>query len=207
MKHVNLKEFNIDELSVTFWVSLGDELVQKMGGVVAPDEDGDYVFMESYKIGNVAHYVAAVVSKPKFVEGQYRIQIICEKKSGRKWAAGAVSVSKLFEIISSIKEKIPAMGMLSLSFGQRKKYKTIISLPMKITDMPKALYDEIDGVHFVKREGKLLKYDVILDLEPNKTLTEWLTFRIDININESILEDVMREGLSIADGFVSRGEQ
>ena len=76
-----------------------------------------------------------------------------------------MSVSKLFEIISYIKEEITVMCTLRLSFGRPRKYKTIISLPIKITDMPKAIYDEIHGMHFVKREGKGLNMMLYLTLK------------------------------------------
>lgn len=201
MKQVNLKEFNIEEVRFTFWTSLPDDLLEKIRGVVAPDKDGDYVFMESYKIGNVGHFVVAVVSKLKG-EGIYRIGFLCEKRGGRRLRKGIASVSKLLEIISPIKEELRAMCVLSLSFGRRKKYKTIISLPIKITDMPKTLYDEIRGVHFAKREGKDLKYDVVVDVERDGTLIELINFIKVINIKESILEDIIQEGMKISDGFI-----
>ena len=201
MKQVNLKEFNIEEVRFTFWTSLPDDLLEKIRGVVAPDKDGDYVFMESYKIGNVGHFVVAVVSKLKG-EGIYRIGFLCEKRGGRRLRKGIASVSKLLEIISPIKEELRAMCVLSLSFGRRKKYKTIISLPIKITDMPKTLYDEIRGVHFTKREGKDLKYDVVVDVERDGTLIELINFIKVINIKESILEDIIQEGMKISDGFI-----
>lgn len=206
MKQVNLRESNIEELSFTFWPNLTDDLLEKIRSVVAPDKDGDYLFMESYKIGNVGHFVGAVITKLK-VEGSYRIRVLCEIGGGRGLGKGVVSVSKLFEIISSIKEELAGICMLKLSFGRRKKYKKIISLPLKITDMPKALYDEIRGIHFTKNEGKVFKYDVILDLEPDGALKETITYRKMININESILEDIIREGIEISDGFVLSEKQ
>ena len=121
--------------------------------------------------------------------------------------AQRVSVGKLVEIISSIDKEIVAICWLKLSFGRRRRYKTIVSLPMKVTEMPERLYDEIHGMHFIKREGKVLKYDVILDLDPDRSLREMITFRKAININESVLEEVIREGMRISDGFVSRGER
>jgi hypothetical protein len=205
MKQVNLKEFNIEEVRFTVWTSLTDDLLEKIQSVVAPDKDGDYVFMESYKIGNVGHFVFAMVSELKG-EGIYRIGVICEKR-GRRLRKGIASVSKLLEIISSIKEEMRVMCVLSLSFGRRKKYKTIISLPIKITDMPKTLYNEIHGFHFAKREGKDLKYDVVVDIERDGTLIELINFIKVINIKESILEDIIQEGIEISDGFIVREKQ
>lgn len=206
MKQVNLKEFNIEELRFTLWPNLTDDLVEEIRSVVAPDEDGDYLFMESYKIGNVGHFVGAVVSKLE-VEGSYRIRVFCEIGRGGRLGKSVVSVSKLFEIISSVKEDLAGICMLKLSFGRRKKYKKIISLPIKITDMPNAIYDEIRGMHFTKNEGRIFKYDVILDIEPDGALKETITYRKMININESILEDIIREGIEISDRFVLREKQ
>jgi len=206
MKQVNLKEFNITELRFKFWTNLTSDLLEKIESVVAPDEDGDYVFMDPYKIKNVGHLIATVVSKSTG-EGRYGIRGICEVRKGGRLGKGMVSVSKLLEIMSSIKEEITVMCLLRLSFGRRQKPKTIISLPIKITDMPKTLYDEIHGIHFVKREGRGFKYEVILDLERDGTLTGIIIYNKLMSIKESILEDIIQEGIEISDGFVLRGKQ
>jgi len=206
MKQVNLKEFNITEVDFMFWTNLTDDLLEKIGSVVAQDEDGDYMFLDSYKKDNVGHIAIAGVSKSKG-EGKYRIRCRCEIGRGGRLGKDVVSVSKLFEIISSIKEKMMVNSMLKLSFGRRKKHKTIISLPIKITDMPKTLYDEILGVHFVKHEGKSFKYEVILDLEENGALVETIIFKKLRNINASIIEDIIQQGIEISDGFVLREKQ
>ena len=206
MKQVNLKEFNITELDFMFWANLTDDLLEKIRSVVAPDEDGDYIFIESYKIDNVGHIATAMVSKSKG-EGKYRIRYRCEIGKGGRLGKGVVSVSKLFEIISSIEEKMMVRSRLRLSFGRRQKHKTIISFPIKITDMPKTLYDEIHGIHFVKREGKSFKYEVILDLEENGALMEVIIYKKLTNIKESIVEDIIQQGIEISDGFVLREKQ
>jgi hypothetical protein len=206
MKQLNLKELDIEELEITFWVGLTEDLLEKIRSEVAPDEDGDYVFMDWYKVGSVGHFVMAIVSKEKHIPERYRIRIVCERRGGKRWGVGNVSVSRLLEIISSIEEETLGICGLRLSFGKRRRYKTVVSLPLKVTEMSKTLYDEIHGMHFIKREGKFFKYDVILDLEADKSLREMITFRKVININESILEDVVREGMKISDGFVSREE-
>jgi hypothetical protein len=206
MKQVNLKEFNITELRFRFWTNLTSDLLKKIESVVAPDEDGDYMFMESYKIDNVGHIVAAVVSKSTGEE-RYSVRGICEIGGGKRLGKGVVSVSKLLEIMSSIKEEIRVMCWLRLSFGRRQKPKTVISLPINITDMPKALYDVIHGIHFVKRKGKGFKYEVILDLERDGTLTDIIIYDKVMNIKESFWEDIIQEGIEISDGFVLRGKQ
>jgi len=206
MKQVNLKKFNITELRFVFGTNLTDDLLKKIRSVVPPDKDGDSMFVESYKIDNVGHLVAAMVSKSTG-EGIYNIRVICEKGRGRRLGKGVGSVSKLFEIISSIKEEITVMSTLRLSFGRRQRYKAVISLPIKITDMPKMPYNEIRGIRFVKREGKDFKYDVILDFERNGSLTEVINYIKRTNIKESILEDIIQEGLEISDGFVLKGKQ
>ncbi len=206
MKQVNLKELNIIELDFTFWTNLTDDLLEKIGNVVAQDEDGDYIVVDSYKEDNVGHIVVVGVLKPKG-EGKYRVRCRCELGRGRGLRKDVVRTSKLFEIMSSIKETMMVNSTLKLSFGRRKKHKTIISLPIKITDMPKTLYDEIHGVHFVKREGKSLKYEVILDLEENGALRETVIFKKLRNINASIIEDIIQQGIEISDGFVLREKQ
>jgi len=203
MKQVNLKEFNIEGLRFTFWTSLTDDLLERIRSVVAPDEEGDYIFEESYRIGNVGHFMFAMVSKVEG-EGTYMIVVSCNIKGGRGLRKGAGNVGKLLEILSDIKKETTAFCVLHLSFGRRKKCKTVISLPLKITDMPKTLYNEIRGIHFAKREEKGLRYDVVVDVERDGNLTEMINYRKMINMKESILEDVIQEGLKISDSFVLR---
>jgi hypothetical protein len=205
MKQVNLRELNIRELEFMFWINLTDDLLEKIKGLVAPDKDGDYVFGELYRINNVGHFVGAMVSK-SVGEGRYRIHGMCKIVKGKRLEEGVVSVSKLFEILCSIEEEITAMNKLNLSFSRRQKRKAIISLPIKITDIPETVYDEIHGMHFVKREGKGFKYDVILDLERDGSITEIIIYNKRINIKESIFEDIAQAGIGISDRFVLRGQ-
>lgn len=205
MKQVNLKEFQINELRFTFWATLTDDLLGEIQSVVTADEDGDYIFREPYRIGNVSHYLFAMVSKSSG-EGRYRIVVSCSVESVRGLRKEAGNVRKLFEILSPIKEDLTAYCVMHLSLGRRKKYKTVISLPIKITDMPNTLYDEIRGAHFAKREGKAIKYDVVVDVERDGNLIELINYTKKINIKESILEDVVKEGMKISDGFILRGK-
>lgn len=203
MKQVNLKELNIEELRFTLWTGLPDALLEKIRSLVTPDEDGDFMFRESYRVGNVGHSIFAIVKKSNG-GGEYRIGFVCQKGGSKRSTKGYGSVSKLLETLLSIKEEVTALCVLNLSFGRRRKYKTIISLPIRITDMPKTIYDEIRGFHFMKHEDKTFKYDVILDLEPDGTLIEMINYRKVINIKESILEDVIQEGMGISNCFVLR---
>lgn len=203
MKQVNFKELNITGLRFVFWTELTDDLLEKIRSVAPPDKDGNCVFVDSYKISNVSHFVLTLVSKAKG-ERRYPISVMWERERLTGVGKGVASVSKLFEIISCIKEEIAVRCTLRLSFGRPRKYKTIISLPIKITDMPKAIYDEIHGMHFVKREGKGSKYDVVLDLEKNGAVMVLINYRKMMNIKESMLEDILQEGIEISDGFVLR---
>ena len=203
MKQVNLKEFNITGLRFAFWVDLPDDLLEKIRSATSQDKGGGYVFADKYKIGNVSYFALALVLKSKG-EKRYGIRVMWERESLTRVGKGIVSVSKLLEIISCIKEEVAVNCRLRLSFGRSRKYKTVISLPIKITDMPEAIYDEIHGMHFVKREGKGYKYDVILDLERNGAVVMFINYRTLMNIKESILEDVLQEGIEISDGFVLR---
>jgi len=206
MKQVNLKEFNITELDFMFWINLTDDLLKKIQSVATPDEDGDYVFVDSYKIDNVGHIKGAVVSKSKS-EWRYKVQGICEIKKGGRLGKGTVSVSRLFEILSPIEEETLVFSRLKLSFSRRQKYKTIMRLPIKVTNIPKMPYDEIHGIRFVKREGDSNKYEVILDLGTKGALTETIIYQERRKIKESIVEDMIKQGIEISDNFILREKQ
>ena len=77
---------------------------------------------------------------------------------------------------------------------------------MKVTDIPEAVYDEIHGMHFVKTEGKTRKYDVILNRNRKGGVSLLVKYRVMMNVKESILEDVLQEGVKISEGFVLRGK-
>jgi hypothetical protein len=203
MKQVNLKEFSITGLRFAFWIDLPDDLLEKIRSATSQDKGGGYVFADKYKIGNVSHFALALVLKSKG-EKRYGIRVMWERESLTGVGKGIASVSKLLEIISCIKEEVAVNCRLRLSFGRPRKCKTVISLPIKITDMPETIYDEIHGMHFVKREGKGYKYDVILDLERKGAVVLSINYRTLMNIKESMLEDVLQEGIKISDGFVLR---
>lgn len=201
MKKINLRELNIQDVDFTFRISLTDDLLERIESNVKPDDDGDYVFVERYKADGVGHMLGAVMSKGKGEE-RYRVRVLCERMRYGKVQEGTVSVCRLFEIISSIKEEIVVRCMLRLSFSKRKKYKTMISLPMKITDMPDATYNEIHGMHFVKRAGNDRKYDFILDIGRDGTITAAIHYGKRVKIQESIMEDIVKEGMGICNSFV-----
>lgn len=203
MKQINFKELSIVRLRLEFSINLPDDLLEKIGSVAPPDKEGDHVFMDSYKMGNVNHFVIAIVSKSTR-EGRYVVLIGWERGKLRGVGRGVRSVGKLFEIMSSIKEEIAVTCALRLVFGQRVKHKTIMNLPIKVTDMPETLYDEIHGMHFVKREGKGSKYDVILDLRKEGGLLASVGYERLVNMRGSVVEELLEEGIEISEGFVLR---
>jgi hypothetical protein len=203
MKQINFRELNITGLRLEFSVDLTDDLLEKIRSVAPPDKDGDHVFVDSYKIGNVNHFLIAIVSKSTG-EGRYGVLVGWERGRLRGVGKGVSSVGKLLEIMSSIKEEITVECALKLVFGQRLKHKTVINLPIKVTDMPEALYDEIHGMHFVKREGKGSKYDVILDLRRGGGLLASIGYERLVNIRESLVEELLQQGIEISEGFVVR---
>jgi hypothetical protein len=205
MKKLNFKELNITGLRFAFRVTLTDDIWEQIQNATTKDKVGGYVFVDKYKIGNVSHFVLALVKKSK-VEKRYAIGIMWERENLTGVGEGIASVSKLLEIISCIEGEVAIYGRLSLLFGRAQKCKTIVSLPMKITDIPEAVYDEIHGMHFVKSEGKGRKYDVILNRERKGAVGLLVNYRAMMNIRESILEDVLKEGIKISEGFVFRGK-
>lgn len=202
----NLKSFCIDQIRFNFEVKLSEELIEKIRNICSPDEDGDYVFFDYYRVESVGHVASAVVSQLKGDVEKFGVSFLYMLGKGGGFIKGAPKISSLLEVLSVVEEPVLVNCFLRFKFGKRSKVKGIVNLPVKISSQPNALFDEIHGVHFVKFEGGETKYEVILDIIEGGVLMQTVMFGNNIRISESSVGHVLRTGLEISRRFVSKGE-
>lgn len=206
MVRINLKSFDISALRINFEASLPEDLLEIMGSVCPPDEDGDFVFVDSYKVEGVGHAASAIVSELKKGAKEFGFEFMYRVRRGGRLGKDVPRTSQLLEILSAIKEPVWFNCLLRFIFGKRSKTNTLINLPIKVTAQPNAPFNEIHGIHFVKLEKKELEYEVILDLLDEGGLMETVIFRHRNRISESTIEKIVRKAVEISNSFVSKEE-
>jgi len=199
----NLKALSINEFRFTFRLTLDEKLVSVVSVASPPDDDGDNVFLDTYKIVNISHLAIAVVSKVKKGAHNYSVDCRCSLGRGGRLKRGTPKISELFDILSAVKEPLYFNCLIRFLFGKRSQYKSIIQLPIKVTDKNDAIYNEIHGVHFVKMDGKRMDYEVIIDLLEGGGYTEAVIFGYRSEIDMSLMENIIGKATSISGEFVS----
>lgn len=198
----SLKSLSISELRFMFRLTLSKEIISLVGEASPPDEDGENVFLDSYKVDNVGHIAIAVVSKVKKGEDVYNIDCRCQLARGGRLRKETPKISRLIEILSDVKESQSFHCLVRFTYGKRAKFKPIVKLPMIITNKTKAPFNEIHGIHFAKVKGNKLENEAILDLLEGGGYNETVIFGYKSKISVSIVEDIVKKAKGISDNFV-----
>ena len=198
----NLKSSDIIKLQFSATVTLSASLIGEIRKASPPDEDGDSVFVDSYRSDGINHRAWAWVSGVE--EGTMRasIQFNYELGKGGKLRKAAPRVNQLVDIVSSIEEGVEADCEATFEFGRLQKAKPIVPLPMRLIELPGMPFDEIEGLHLVKRDGEQSKYDVILDIPRKGVLRESVFFSYHARIQETLADEILREAAKISNRFV-----
>lgn len=204
MSSPNLKIFDLEEVRFSFEAKLTEELLKRMESFPA-DKDGDYMFFDSYKSERIGHIATALVSLLNKGEKEFGFSFIYRIGRGGHLHKTSLRISELFEIISDIREPVEFDCLLRFQFGRRSKPKTLINLPLRVTGQQNVPFNEICGVHFVKREGGKVKYEVILDFSDEDGLMDTVVFKHTDKISESVVEKIIQNGLGISESFASKG--
>jgi hypothetical protein len=200
----NLKKFNITEVRVSFKAKLTEELLGKLKSFT-PDEEGDYVFIERYKSEGVGHVATALVSLNED-NTEFSCRLLYRVRKGGRSRKSIPGISQLLDIVSAIQERVEFSCLLRFTFSKRTKTSMLINLPLKVTDKINAPFSEIYGAHFVKREGKQVKYEVILDFSEESGMLGTFVFETKDRISESVVEKIIQKGVGISKIFVSKEE-
>lgn len=202
----NLKSYDITELRFSATLTLGDDLIGQIREASPPDESSDSLFLDSYKADGGTHRAWVWVIEQDRKARRFRIEFTYEQARGGRLPKDVPRISKLVDIASSIEEAVDISCHVSFQFGRRRKAKPIIPLPMKLMQSPDMPFDEIDGLHLVKRDGKGTKYDVILGLMGEGVLIETIFFGYRARIQETLVDEIIAEAARISNCFVLKEE-
>jgi hypothetical protein len=200
----NLKSYNATSLGFYTTLALTDGLISEIQNISPPDEDGDSLFVDSYK-GHWAFVWIKEVDKglDKGTRG-FRVEFNYELGRGGRAHKSIPGIGRLIDVLSSIKEKVDFDCRVALEFGRRLKPKSVIPLPTKYTEFLNMPFDIIQGLHMVKLDGKERKYDVILEAPAKNIITESVFFKYTSGIDKSLADRILREAMTISDHFVSK---
>ena len=202
----NLKSHDIIDLHLSSTLTLSDDLIEQIHQASPPDDDGDSVFADSYKVDGVGHRAWVwVIEKDKDARS-FSIEMNYELGKGGRLRKAMPRINQLLDILPSIEEELDIHCEVSFKFEGRRKAKPIIPLPMKLIESPDMPFDEIDMLHLVKRDGKRTKYDVLLSLLELGVLRETVYFDHHARIQETLADDIVKEAEIISDRFVLKGE-
>lgn len=201
---VNLKSLSINEVELSGNIELPDILIQQIREVSPPNKDGNTLFYDSYKIGNDSHVGWLALSSPEKDTKTYRFFLHYQPGRVRKQKKRIPLVSEALEILSNTDNPFELSCSVTFSFKKRDKVKTILSLPLALSDSPSFPFDEVRGIHISKTEDKIRKYDAILDRGRDGSLTAAIGFPHKVTINSALISDVVNKAVEISAGLVCR---
>lgn len=193
--------FSINEIELSSEVELTEDLIQQIRTASPADKDNDSTFYDVYKVEKNGYYGWMAIS---IAEDSKTCNLSLHYESGRarKLTKQVPSVNQALGILSKISEPIELSCSLTFEFAKRDRVKTVLNLPLVLTESPKLPFNEIRGLHLSKSEGRISKCDVILDRRQDGSLTEILIFRHTGNINASLLDDIVSRAREISGSFV-----
>jgi len=202
----NLKVYDITDLYLSFTLPLSDDVIAKIRKASPLDDEGDSLFLDSYKVGINSHKAWAWILGVDKDATSTRVQLNYELGKGGRLRKSLPRISELFDILSLIEEEATIDCQVNFRFEKRRKVRPIIPLPMKLMESPDMPFDEIDMLHVVKREGERTKYGVLLGLLAGGILRETVYFDHHARIQKSLVNDIIEEAASISNRFILKGE-
>lgn len=202
----NLKPYDITSLTASFVLTFSEDLIAQIREASPPDDDGDSVFLDSYKVDNVSHRASVWVMELDKDVGSFRVGLRYELGKGGRLRKDMPRINKIFDILASIEEQINIDCQVIFTFERRQRIKPIIPLPMKLIESPDMPFDEIAGVHLVKRIEERERHDVVLGISTGGVLFENIFFEHRASIQERLVDDIVGQAVEISNRFVSKGE-
>jgi hypothetical protein len=202
----DFKVFSISTIHISCRIELAEDIIRKIREASPPDEDGDSVFEDTYRVGENRYGGVATVTKTEEDGKTCFLYISYTLTRGRMRKIKLPLVDQALEILSNIDSAVELYCVLTFEFTKRDKVKTIISLPLILSESTKLPFSEIRGIHFSKMEGKRSQYDIILDRGEDGAITESLILRYTAKINNVLFDEVIKEAVRISNSFISKKE-
>jgi len=201
---VSLKSENVIAFQFDTTLMLNDDVIKRVKELSPPDKSGGSLFEEIQEINTEKYESFASVGRTKKNNGKYEVTIAVTP-SRRRQIKERASVSQLIEILSTIKEKLDFDCRILLRLRRSKGLNPIINLPLRLSESVDLAFNEIHGIHLVKKnnEGDII-YHVILDTAPKSALRESISFIHSGNFSETIIDEILKEALKISKLFVVR---
>ncbi len=202
MLRPDLKKYSISEIRLYFKAKITENLQSKIK-TYHPDRDGDYVFFDSYKYAATGYVSSAVLSLSENT-GEFNCTMTFIVKNGGRLNKHVPRTGDILEALCSVGESINFDCLLRFAFGKRPKPSIVINLPLKVTSQDNALFNDIYGIHFAKRNADIIEYEVILDYSDDDGLVETTVFKHISKFSASILDEIMQRGMGISKKFASK---
>lgn len=196
------KHLDMQDIRISANVKIPKYLLDRIAEASVPDEEGDSFFGELYKLDGNNVALTALVEGVKKGDTKNFVTFVCRKTKYKRLSKDIVRASKLMDILVNYDEKVNFDCFIRLRFTRRYRAKSIIHLPINITDLNNSPFNEIHGVHFVKKRGKEYEYEVILDLLENGGLQENILFKYDTKINKKMINEIYDIAKNISERFV-----
>ncbi len=192
-----------------FWFSttllLADDVIRHIRELSPANKDGDSIFQEEQEAPNGKSMVFAVVSRVGKSDNKFSIHLSYHPRRSARAAKKSTktkpSVSSLLGALSTLQAETKFECRLISQFKRTSKAIPILKLPLKLTDFPGSVFDEIHGIHFVSKNGTDLTH-TILDTNPDGTLLESIIFNYSKQFHQSIAEDILTRALELAKLYV-----
>lgn len=198
----DFKSLSIVEIDLSAKVVLTDTIIEQIRIASPPDKDGDSIFYDYYKVENNVHVGWSVISSPAKDNKTCRFALYYQLGGFGRHKKNMPSISQALKILSSVNDPVELGCLSRFEFGKRYKAKTILSLPLILSESPNLPFDEIRGLHFSKVEERRSEYDIILDRDRDGRLTETVAFRHTTKIGDALVEDIISKAVEISTKFV-----
>jgi len=200
----DFKALFINEIDISGEIALTAEILDSIRKASPPDEDGDFGFYDSYKVGRNSYIAWMYLSEPSQDNRTSKFGLHYESGRGGRLRKSLPRIREAIEILSTIDNPIELSSICKFEFGKRNRVNTLINLPLIWSESPNLPFDKIEGMHFSRSEDKRFKYHVILDRSEDGSLSEVVIFQHEVKIDEQLVDKFIKEAITIANKFVLR---
>ncbi len=131
----NLKNHNVSDLSFFTVVSLDQETLSQIRKIAPPDEDGDNLFLDTYKIDNVDYRAIAWIIKQARSKDKYVIHFAYQQGKGGRLPKNTPYIHKFINIMPFDNKELCFHCRALFRFSKKLKVRSIISLPLKLVEL------------------------------------------------------------------------